>query len=320
MTRRHVYEPGDKVKWPQTEMPAEENGRSLTVEDAIISRYQSGTHYDSYLYADLADRMLEDMQQNYDEEFDNIITICGGEGTGKSNLAHYIAKRYDPDFDMEKSLVYSWEQFLTSITEDPQKVYWFDEAILVAAGRDWMKEANKMLVSSLATIRFMRLLIIFVLPSLDSIDVYIRTFRTRYVLKAWIMQWTKDRKAVRGYAELKIPKTESERRSLKKDAKAEDYFKSVGFFRFPKMESSELYDRMKERNSNANLAEMRDKVQNKKTIYKRDKERLDRLISYLADEAGWSYKEIAAASGMPYDTVKGIAWRERNNGDDEIEE
>ena len=319
MTRRHVYEPGDRVKWPQTEMPADETGRSLTVEDAIINRYLSGSHYDKYLYIDLADRMFEDMHQNYDEEFDNIITICGSEGTGKSNLAHYVAMGYDPDFDIEKSLVYSWEQFLTSLTEDPQRVYWFDEAILVAAGRDWMKEANKMLISSLATIRYMKLLIIFVLPSLGSIDVYIRTFRTRYVLKAHIMQWTKDAKAHRGYAELMIPKTDAERRTLGKDAKAEDFFKSVGYFRFPKMGDTELYDKMKERNSADNLLEMREKVQNKRSIYKRDKERLDRLISYLADEAGWSYKDIAAASGMPYDTVRGIAWRERN-GDDKLEE
>ena len=317
MPRRYAYEPGDKVKWPQTEMAAGPNDRSVTVEDTIVSRYGSGNYYIKYLYSDLFQRMIEDMAANVSDEFDNVITVFGPEGTGKSNLVHYIATSYDPEFDIEKSLVYSWKQFLTSITENPQRVYWFDEAVLVAAGRDWMKEANKMLMSSLQTIRFMHLTIIFAIPSIDNIDVYVRSFRTRYAIKVQLMQWSKDAKATRGYAELMIPKTEAERRSLRKDARGEDYFKSVGFFRFPKIADTTLYDKMKAQNSADNLLEMREQILAKKTSYQKDKDRLTALICHLSDTLGWSYQDIADAAGMPYDTVKGIAWRERNRRNEE---
>ena len=317
MGRRYAYEPGDKVRWPQTEMAAGPNDRSVTVEDTIVTRYESGSYYIKYLYLDLFQRMIEDMATNVDDEFDNVITVFGHEGTGKSSLVYHIATSFDPDFDIEKSLVYTWEQFLTSVTEDPQRVYWFDEAVLVAAGRDWMREANKMLVSSLQTIRFMHLTIIFAIPSIDNIDVYVRSFRTRYAIKTQLMKWSHDAKEVRGYAELLIPKSESERRSLRKDAKGEDYFKSVGFFRFPKIADATLYDKMKAQNSADNLLQMREQIAAKKTNYHRDRDRLTALICHLADDLGWTYQDIAAAADMPYDTVKGICWRERNRKEDD---
>lgn len=311
----YAFEPGDSVQWPDTERPAAEGQRSVTVSDAIVRRYQSGKYYVKYLYTDLVDRMIEDMRANVDNDLDNIVTIFGGEGTGKSNLAYYLAKRYDEDFDLSKSLIYTWEQFVTSLTDDPQSVYWFDEAILVAAGRDWMKEANKMLVSSLQTIRFKKLMIIFCIPSLDSIDVYIRQFRTRYAIEAHIMCWPHDREAHRGYAELYVPKSKEEREKLPKDAKAKNFFKSRGFFIHPLMKDND-YDRFKEQASDNNLQAMKDKIGGS-SRYQRDKQSLARLVAYMTDVQGMTYQEVAEITGMPYNTVKGMAWRERNKADDE---
>lgn len=311
----YAFDKGDKVQWPDTEKPASDGQRSLTVSDAIMRRYPSGKYYVKYLYEDLADRMIEDMNANVDNDLDNIVTIFGSEGTGKSNLAYYIATRYDAEFDLSKSLIYTWEQFVTSLADDPQRVYWFDEAVLVAAGRDWMKEANKMLVSSLQTIRFKKLLILFCIPSLDSIDVYIRQFRTRYAIEAHIMCWPHDREAHRGYAELYVPKSKEERAKLPKDAKAKDFFKSRGYFVHPLMRNNE-YDQYKEKASDDSLNAMKEKIRGK-SCYQRDKQSLTRLVSYLTDMQGMTYQEIADITGMPYNTVKGMAWRERNKADDE---
>lgn len=313
----YAFEKGDRVQWPETEKPASDNQRSLTVKDRIVIRYPSGKYYIKYLFENLIDRMIEDMKTNVSENFDNILTIIGSEGSGKSNIAHYVAKRYDPDLDLSKSMINSWEQFLESITTDPQRVYWFDEAILVAAGRDWMKEANKMLVSSLQTIRFMKLLIIFCIPAIDSIDVYIRTFRTRYILEAHVMCWPHDARAHRGYGELYVPKSKEERKMLPNNAKAIDFFRSKGFFEHPKM-ADDTYDQMKKENSDENLIRMKEQLTPAKSRYARDKKSLSSLISYMVDVQGLSYKEIADIAGMPYNTVKGIAWRQRNEtGDDE---
>lgn len=320
MGAHYAYEKGDKVNWPLTSMPAQDGQRFLTVEDTIVTRYRSGSYYIKYLYTELMERVLEDMRSNIEESFDNLIVVSGPEGVGKSHFAWHLCKGFDPDVDMEKSLVYKWEKLIDSIANDTQKVYWLDEAVLVASGRDWMKDTNKMLVKSLQLIRSYRLTIVMCIPSFEAIDVYIRTFRTRYLIKAMKMQWTNDREAVRGYAELRIPKTEGQRASLPKDTKAEDYFVPVGYMRFPKMdeEASKIYEAMKLRNQQAAFQEMRDMTEEMsgKSRYKRDKQSLQALVSYMADVQGLSYQDIADISGMPYNTVKGMAWRKRNEEDD----
>ena len=321
---RYAYEPGDKVKWPMTSVAAEENEeRCLTVLDTIQTRYESGKFYIKYLYDGLGDRIIEDMQQNYEEEFDNLVVVVGPEGSGKSNLALDIAKRYDPDFDMEKSLIYHWVTFLESVTgDDPQRVYWFDEAVMVAAGRNWQNDENKMLFEALQFIRSMKLTLIMCIPSFDNIDVYIRMFRTRYLIKAQLMAWSKDQKAERGYAELKTPLPEGKRKSLPKDSKAEDYFETKGYFKFPKMsaEDKETYDALKLKHQKEKLVVMLNKIRSQDgSKVTRDKRSLSMLIGYLANEQGMSYKDIAQIAGMPYNTVKGMAWRERNATGDDME-
>lgn len=314
-----AYDVGDKVQWPNTQMPAQEGQRSLTVLDTDVIRHRSGRYYIRYLYDGLHERMIEDMRTNVENDFDNLVTIIGPEGVGKSSDAYYICKTYDPDFDPLKSCVYSWEQFITSVSEDPQKVYWFDEAVLAASGRDWMKESNKMLVKALQIIRSMNLTFIMCVPVFGTIDVYIRLFRTRYLISVQKMKWSKDREYVRGYAELMIPKSEAERSKLPKDARPEDYFKSVGFFKFPKIDGpdKEIYDRLKQKGQKDAFEDMKNLAQEAsgKSKYQRDKKSLAALISYCVDSKGMTYQEVADVSGMPYNTVKTIAWRKRNEGE-----
>lgn len=313
---RRIFDTGDRVLWPQTQIPASEDttGRTLEVECRSIVLHRSGNPYIRYLYKDLNERIVEDMYANVEEDFDNIIVIDGPEGTGKSHDACFIAKMFDPEFDILKSLVDDWTQFFKSITEDPQKVYWFDEAALFADSRDWNKDENKQGMKALKIIRSMHLTIIMCLPSFDNIDVYLRTFRTRYLIHAHRMKWGDDREAKRGYHEILVPKTKEERRSLPKDAHAEDYFRSVGFARFPPMspEDKAKYDERKAKGQKNALKDMLEKINPDTSKYRRDKQSLTRLVSYLADSEGLSYQEIAEIAGMPYNTVKGMAWRARN--------
>lgn len=129
------------------------------------------------------------------------------------------------------------------------------------------------------------------------------------------MAWSKDREAHRGYAELCISKTDDERRNLPDNAAPEDYFRSVGYMRFPKIEDAavETYELMKDRNQKQMLTEMREETERmSESRYRRDKKSVAALISYLVETEGMSYQEVADIAGMPYSTVKGIAWRERN--------
>lgn len=316
---RMAFDKGEKVQWPNTQLPAGDDGRSVTVLDTQVLRFPSGKYYIKYLFEDLMDRVVEDLHGNVDDNSDNLITVTGSEGVGKSNLAHYLAKSFDPDFDMEKSLVYSWEQFIDSISgSDVQKVYWLDEAVLLASGRDWMKEANKMLMQCLQIIRSKRLTIIMCIPSFDNIDVYIRTWRTKYLIKALRMRWEGDRESRRGYAELLIPKTESERAGLSKDARAEDFFKSIGFFKFPKMsaEDGEIYERFKLSNQNRQLEEWKQKTIDAQggSRFAQTSQRLASMVFFMVEVQGMSYEDVADIAGMPQSTVRGIVARERNKG------
>lgn len=315
MTRR-AYEVGDKVQWPNTTLPAaEDSGRCLTVADRLDTRYQSGNWYFRYLYDGMIDRIIEDMRGNVTDDYDNVAVVSGGEGKGKSNLSYYIAKSYDPEMDIAKSLVYSWDAFLESVLTDPQKVYWFDEAALVAGNREWNKEENMMLYKAVQVVRSMRLLIIFDIPALRAIDSYIREFRTRYYIKAHEMKWNADSQAHRGYAEMFLALTEDEKSRLQ-NPKPEDYYRSVGYFQFPKMEGEDrkTYDEMKLTTQKTALAGMLERLKEKqegKSGYMRDKRSLAALVSYLADVEGMKYDQIADIAGMPYSTVKNMAWRER---------
>lgn len=321
---RTAFDVGDRVKWPRTTEPATENTeRFLTVEDRLDTRHKSGKWYFRYLYSDLIDRVVEDMRENIDKDYDNVLMVVGGEGKGKSNISYHVGKSYDPEMDITKSLIYSWDQFLESVLSDsPQKVYWFDEAALVASNREWNKEENMMLYKAVQVVRSLRLVIIFNIPSLRAIDAYIRQFRTRYLIKAHEMRWNGDSEAKRGYAEFFFALTEEERERLGNDPKPEELYRSVGFFRFPKMdgEDKRIYDEMKSKTQKDSLSEMLERLKEKKegkTRYARDKKSLEALVSYMADVQGMKYQEIADIAGMPYNTVKTMAWRVRNGGNED---
>lgn len=319
--RRMVYEPGEHVQWPNTALPAESTGRSVEVADTIVQRHKSGRFYVKYLYKNLVDRLAEDMHSNIANDYDNVILVEGGEGKGKSNVSLHVAKTFDPDFDMRKSLVYQWKSFLKSVLSDnPQKVYWFDEAALVASNREWNKEENIMLYKSVQVVRSLRLVLIFDIPSINAIDNYIRNFRTRYLISAKEMAWSSDRVKRRGYAELSFALTEEERKAIPKDSPSDKYYRSIGFFEFPQMspEDKAIYDELKAGTQKRELAGMLKILEEKEeggSRYRRDKRSLEALVSYMADVQGLSYQDIADISGMPYNTVKGMAWRKRNEGD-----
>lgn len=320
---RNAFDVGDRVKWPKTTEPATDSTeRYLTVADRLDTRYKSGAWYFRYLYADLIERVVEDMHSNISEDYDNVLMVAGGEGKGKSNISYYIAKTFDPEMDISKTLVYSWDQFLESVLSDhPQRVYWFDEAALVASNRDWNKEENTMLYKAVQVVRSMRLVIIFNIPSVRAIDAYIREFRTRYLIKAHEMRWNKDSEARRGYGEFFFALTEDERKRLKNPA-PEDFYRSVGYFEFPRMagEDKRIYDEMKAKIQKQSLADMLEQIKEKregKSRYARDKKSLEALVSYLADVQGMKYQEIADIAGMPYNTVKTMAWRVRNGGNED---
>lgn len=105
-------------------------------------------------------------------------------------------------------------------------------------------------------------------------------------------------------------------KDLKPDDDPVEWYDSLGYCRFPKMdaEASELYERLKGINQDSTLQDMREQTEMMKggSRYMRDKQSLEALIYYMTDTQGMSYQDVADITGMPYNTVKGMAWRHRN--------
>ena len=67
------------------------------VLDAQLKMYRSGKFFVQYLYEDLLQKLAEDMHRNVKADYDNVVMIEGGEGSGKSNLAWQVIEAYyDP--------------------------------------------------------------------------------------------------------------------------------------------------------------------------------------------------------------------------------
>ena len=89
--RMNIAGPGEKWKTPIGE---------FQVEDYKIYSHRNGKIFIRYLLQDLLDEIAEDMRKNIRDDYDNVVIVDGGEGSGKSNLMYQLLTRYDPNFDM----------------------------------------------------------------------------------------------------------------------------------------------------------------------------------------------------------------------------
>ena len=153
------------------------------VLDAQMQIYpKSGKFFIQYLYEDLLQKLAEDMHKNVSDDFDNVIMVSGGEGSGKSNLMWQIFNAYSPGFDISKTYVYNMdgirERFAAA--DYGGGLFWMDESSQIASNRTWQSEDNKDLVSILETSRSKGFTIGGCVPKIDRVDIYLRDTRMRY--------------------------------------------------------------------------------------------------------------------------------------------
>ena len=162
-----VYDQGETKRM---EMGAAE------VLDHHIIRYPSGKIFVRYLYKDLLEILAEDMRMNLKRGYDNVICIEGAEGSGKSNLAWQLLRRFDPDFEFQDQYVYSMDEFKEKLQEgdDNHSAFWMDEATYLANNREWQSQQNRDLVSLLEMMRSRGWTICLCIPTVERLDVYIR--------------------------------------------------------------------------------------------------------------------------------------------------
>lgn len=207
------------------------------VQDMQIKFYRSGKYFVQYLYEDLLQKLAEDMHDNVRASYDNIVMIEGGEGSGKSNLAWNVIDNYSPGFSIKDTYVYNMdgirERFAAA--DYGGGLFWMDESSQIASNRTWQSDDNKDLVSILETSRSKGFLITGCVPSIDRVDIYLRSFRMRYLLRCKPMSFPSTGYKSRGIFEL-----------LKRNNETQS-MEHVGYGLFDPMpaEASQIYEPIK---------------------------------------------------------------------------
>lgn len=194
--RMEIAGPGETWKTPIGD---------LKVLDYQIYNHRSGKLFIRYLLEDLLDVLAEDMRKNIRDDYDNVVVVDGGEGSGKSNLMYQLLVRYDPNFDIERGYTYDADAFKKKIREggDIGRTFWMDEGSIIANNRDWNSQQNKGFIKTLETCRSRHYTLGICIPAFDRLDVYIREHRVRYLIHCEPMTFSEYGFKQRGYCEVK---------------------------------------------------------------------------------------------------------------------
>lgn len=161
------------------------------IQEAQLKTYRSGKFFIQYLYEDLLQKLAEDMHDNVRADYDNVVMIEGGEGSGKSNLAWQVINAYDPGFDVSRTYVYNMDGIRERFAAEDYGggIFWMDETSQIASNRNWQSEDNKDLVSILEVCRSQHFSLVGCIPSITRADIYLREYRMRYLLRCHPMKF-----------------------------------------------------------------------------------------------------------------------------------
>jgi hypothetical protein len=116
------------------------------------------------------------IRRRLEDNLNWLMINIGKPGTGKSWAGLRIATLVDPSFDPSTGVVFTLEQFLERINQGipPGSVILFDESGLDLGARAAMSKINKAFQALIESSRFLRLCVIFTVPSLAFIDLTAR--------------------------------------------------------------------------------------------------------------------------------------------------
>ena len=221
-----------------TEIGESRNTRigEMKVIDRTMVRHRNGKIFIRYLYEGMLEKLAEDMRKNIVDDKDNVIIVEGPERSGKSNMAYWGCKTFDPDFDMRMNYIYDFDKFVEIIADRDirNETFWLDEMSNLANNRDWNSTDNKPLVEFFEMMGSKQINFFGCIPHHERLDVYIRENRIRYLITCQPFAFD-----IRGLV----------RRGIFELQKIDDYGKlqHVGYGTYPKIpdEDKEIYESIK---------------------------------------------------------------------------
>ncbi len=304
-----IYEKGDFLNYPE---PFVESKVKMEIIDRKVRIYPSGKYYIRYLYKDLLDKLIDEMHQNIKDDLDNVVCIWGPEGSAKSTLAYWLAKKYNPNFDMKKAYTYSFDDLLNKIHElddDKNQIFWLDEATNISNNRDWMHKDNKAFITMLEMFRSRGWTLILCIPDYNRLDVYLREQRIRYALHTEWLDWEGAPVKNRGYFSLVRIDTRS------KGFRQEQF---VGYGKFEKIPDEDVdeYRAIKESTQDEKLNEMYE-AKMSKTAKNKTAAANRKLILRLRENDGMSPEEIAEFTGLSVGTIYNTLTKAKKERDED---
>lgn len=140
------------------------------MRDSIIDFYMSP------ILEEQLDNAREAVEKR-DRDF--VIAIDGEEGSDKSVLAQQVAKKLDPDFNIE-NIVFNADQFIERIKKAKKNsCILLDEAFSASSSRGALTEINRSMVAVATEMRQRNLYVLIVLPTFFDLDKYFALWRCR---------------------------------------------------------------------------------------------------------------------------------------------
>lgn len=114
-----------------------------------------------------------------DKDRDYVMVIDGEEGSGKSVLTQQIAKKLDPNFNID-NICFNADQFIARLkTASKYSCIVLDEAFSAANSRSALTEVNRSMIGVATEMRQRNLFVLIVIPSFFDLDKYFALWRCR---------------------------------------------------------------------------------------------------------------------------------------------
>tara|TARA_R100000329_G_scaffold52781_1_gene48482 strand:+ start:298 stop:1122 length:825 start_codon:yes stop_codon:yes gene_type:complete len=132
----------------------------------------NGLYYDGYLEKIVDNILIKRFKHNYD----NLIIVNGGEGTGKSSFAIGLCALYAHklgiDFSVD-NITFSGKEMVGLASSKKQSIILYDEAIQGLMGAQWQNKTQQTIIQALMMARKNNNLFVLCVPAFERLNPYL---------------------------------------------------------------------------------------------------------------------------------------------------